>query len=162
MGYESSTKDAIAFAAKEMQEAGVDVKQITTWKFEQLSLFDPNNSAIYESAKQKVEATSVVQDIPLSPTEIGKLLAKQRGESKAIAARSINQYLIDSGLQYKHYRISSKTKKQKFDYRLTELGKQYGVIEATTARNSSGTVYQVRWYSCCVDFLSNWLDKQSV
>lgn len=157
MGNSSSSLHVINEVAIEMKSAGVSSVQICSWKLRQLSLFDSQFKPIYESAIEEVREE--IPSVPINVTEVGIRLGDRREENK-YSARKINKYLIDSGLQYKQDRVSSK-KKVKYDYRLTKLGKQYGKIEATTATNSCGTVYQVRWYDGVVEFLNNWLNAQT-
>ena len=158
MGSESSLVAVVEQVAAEMERAGMRRSQISTWKFQQLAIFTPKYKSIYESAIVELGLLSVVPEKPANPTEVGKQLGERR-DDKAVSARTVNRYLVEAGLQTIEYRDSSSGKK-KPEYRLTELGKQYGVVEQAPARNSQGSVYMVRWYSLVVEFLNSWINAR--
>jgi len=60
---------------------------------------DPANAFVYEQAKQLLSSQMSVPELPLSPTELGKAIAKNLNLSYIPSARKVNEILLLEGLQ---------------------------------------------------------------
>jgi hypothetical protein len=83
-----------------------------------------------DDLKTAIASTAVAQDAFLNPTQIGEMVG--------MSARTVNQCLLDSGLQYR-------TSDKKIPYRPTESGKKWARMVPAVAKSSSQTVFQLRW-----------------
>jgi len=103
-------------------------------------------------AKKLISATSEVKSLPLSPTELGQIFAKEHNLEK-VSAQKINAALILEG-----YQIKSDNKLS--PYELTESGcahseetsecapskgQEYGEMQLETCQNHNKTIYRIRW-----------------
>ncbi|MCH2232381.1 MAG: hypothetical protein MK105_18745 [Crocinitomicaceae bacterium] len=113
----------------------------------------PHLATAAEESKQLVSAHNQVEEIPLSPTKLGKIIAEQLGLSKPISARRINQILITVGFQDSE-RVSNSKGKTKLQYKLTELGEKYARIQLDTARGHNKTVYVIRWFKSVIPIIT--------
>lgn len=146
-------QQAIAFLTDSMQKANVDNALIASQEVEMFAQFYPQYRTAADQTKAQIAASTTLPELPKTPTEIGSLFAQKMGYTKAVLAKDINQMLIDRGLQEKVERVSKKSGRTKYEYVPTELGKKYGILVSTTAKNSTGTVFVLRWYASVVDFL---------
>ena len=100
-----------------------------------------------------LSAHNQVEEIPLSPTKLGKIIAEQLGLSKPISARRINQILITVGFQDSE-RVSNSKGKTKIQYKLTKLGEEYARIQLDTARGHNKTIYVIRWFKSVIPIIT--------
>ena len=100
-----------------------------------------------------LSAHNQVEEIPLSPTKLGKIIAEQLGFDKPISARRINQILITIGFQDAE-RVSNSKGKTKIQYKLTKLGEEYARIQLDTARGHNKTVYVIRWFKSVIPIIT--------
>ena len=113
----------------------------------------PHLATAAEESKQLVSAHNQVEEIPLSPTKLGKIIAEQLGFDKPISARRINQILITIGFQDAE-RVSNSKGKTKIQYKLTKLGEEYARIQLDTARGHNKTVYVIRWFKSVIPIIT--------
>jgi prophage antirepressor-like protein len=93
----------------------------------------------------QIELKTPTQERYLNTTEIGRLLAEP------LSAVTLNRKLEELNLQK-----SSRDKKGKLCYSLTEEGRSYGIYLDTGKLHSNGTpVQQVKWKESLVGFLNN-------
>ncbi len=140
-----------------LEQAGLGSNLIQSWKLDQYIKYSSDEEKpLLEDAKKLITSVSVIPDRPMTPTEVGEALARALGENTIIKPRKINLLLIKHGLQKAVQKISKKSGKKRTVYDITELGKQYGHMEVTTARYSDGSfVAFPRWFMSVVDFLAN-------
>lgn len=113
----------------------------------------PHLETVAEESKQLISAHSQVEEIPLSPTKLGKIIAEQLGLSKPISARRINQILIKIGFQDSE-RVSNSKGKTKIQYKLTNLGEEYARIQLDTAKGHNKTIYVIRWFKSVIPIIT--------
>ncbi len=112
---------------------------------------------VFSEAKKLIANGAELPTLPLSPTEVGQRVGEKLGKD-ALSARKINLLLIECGLQIPIEKISKKSGRKKKVYDLTDLGRQHGHLELTTAKHSDGAaVTQVRWFESVVEILSEYL-----
>ncbi len=124
--------------SSEMREASL----IAKYNLQTLKLFGvaPEMATVI-TAKMVKEYTGVdymphltgyisVEDKPLTPTQLGQLM-------DGMTPRAVNDWLVRRNLQVKD---------AKGNYLLTELGKQYGVMEPFQSATSKHAGYRVKWY----------------
>ena len=113
----------------------------------------PHLETAAEESKQLLSAHNQVEEIQLSPTKLGKIIAEQLGLSKPISARRINQILITVGFQDSE-RVSNSKGKTKIQYKLTKLGEEYARIQLDTARGHNKTIYVIRWFKSVIPIIT--------
>ncbi len=118
----------------------------------------PHLETAAEESKQLISAHNQVEEIPLSPTKLGKIIGQQLSLDKPISARRINQILVEIGFQDSE-RITNSKGQTKIQYKLTELGKQHGRIRLDTAKNQVKTVYVVRWFKSVIPIVLDSLNQ---
>ena len=130
-----------------MLNAGIDTTVVESWIIDQ-HIEQKGNSKVLENAKKLIASVADIPEVPLSPTELGVILAEKQGLDKPISARKINQMLIDAGLQTATSRIG-RSGKRKIDYHLTETSKQQGLgqVQTTTKKSDGSMAFQVRWFT---------------
>ncbi len=151
-------KAAIEIATECLKEAGISEQQSQLWKLDQYSKYSQGTEQlVFSEAKKLIASKGELATLPLSPTELGQRVGEKLG-TDTISARKINRFLIECGLQIPIEKISKKSGRKKIVYDLTDLGRQYGHIELTSAKHSDGTVVtQVRWFESVVDILTEYL-----
>ncbi|MFL9458965.1 hypothetical protein AB0758_49335 [Tolypothrix bouteillei VB521301_2] len=109
----------------------------------------PECSQMTELLIGAIQESTATSERHLSPTELGKLYAQQRGLNKPIQPSVMNLALESAGLQRKD--VVVKTDKhtgkehKKNIWHLTEAGKEYGVVIKDKAFGHDKTVESVRW-----------------
>lgn len=147
--------DAIAFSLKMLQKAGVSENLQASFALTEQAKLDPENEEIYENAKRLVSSQMPVEEVPMSPTELGKAIANKLDLEKAPSARKINEILLFAGLQVAEKSISSSGKK-KTTWHLTEAGKEYGEVMMDSGRGNGKTVFNVRWLSSVIPVIEKY------
>ena len=151
-------KTAIEIAAECLKEAGISDQQSQLWKLDQYSKYSQGaEKLVFSEAKKLIANGAELPTLPLSPTEVGQRVGEKLGKD-ALSARKINLLLIECGLQIPIEKISKKSGRKKKVYDLTDLGRQHGHLELTSAKHSDGTVVtQVRWFESVVEILTEYL-----
>ena len=131
-------KTAIEIATECLKEAGISDQQSQLWKLDQYSKYSQGTEQlVFSEAKKLIASKGELVTLPLSPTELGQRVGEKLGQD-TISARKINRFLIECGLQIPIEKISKKSGRKKIVYDLTDLGREYGHIELTTAKHSDG------------------------
>ena len=143
---------AIALCKTLLLEAGIEQPITSSWVLTQYAKYDPDKAAVYEDGKKLLASTADIPEPLLSPTEIGKLLAKRQGLEKPLSAIAVNKLLVDRGFQVQSIEIS--TKGEKKTWHLTDSGKLYGKIITDTARGHGKTIFHVRWLTKITELLA--------
>ena len=151
-------KTAIEIAAECLKEAGISDQQSQLWKLDQYSKYSQGTEQlVFEEAKKLIASKAELPTLPLSPTEVGQRVGEKLAQD-ALSARKINLLLIECGLQIPIEKIGKKSGRKKTVYELTDLGRQHGHLELTSARHSDGAaVTQVRWFESVVEILTEYL-----
>ncbi len=82
-----------------LEKLNIAPQLIQSAKLSAIAKTFPHLETAAEESKQLISAQMQVEEIPLSPTKLGKIIAEQLGFSKPISARRINQILIEIGFQ---------------------------------------------------------------
>ncbi len=112
----------------------------------------PSLASSAEEAKRLLSTQMVLEEKPMSPTQLGLLIGQKKGLKIAPSGRKVNQALTSKGLQTSDYQIS-KSGKKRLQYQLTELGESYGQMQLDQASNGSKTIIIVRWFTHVVDLI---------
>ncbi len=147
--------DAIAFSLKMLQKAGVSETLQASFALTEQAKLDPENEEIYENAKRLVSSQMPVEEVPMSPTELGKLIADKLDLEKAPSGRKINEILLFAGLQVAEKSISTSGKKKTI-WHLTEAGKEYGDVMMDSAKGNGKTIFTVRWFSSVIPVIEKY------
>ena len=106
----------------------------------------PEYGSMLTSAKQEVAHSAPLENIDLTPTQIATKLSQQTG--KIISNQQVNQLLADQGLQEK-----LETSRGKWEWQLTEKGKDFGNVYLATGANSDWSGNQIKWSEKVVELL---------
>jgi hypothetical protein len=95
----------------------------------------------------------VIEEVPMTPTEVGVEIAKKLNLNPVPSAKKINQVLCDRGLQVAEHSINRFGKKR-IQYKLTHEGEKYGQMQLEQARNGNKTLVIVRWFFTVLDAIA--------
>jgi hypothetical protein len=126
---------------------------IESAKLSAISRSIPTLTPSVEEAKRLLSNALVIEEVPMTPTEIGVEIAKKLNLNPVPSANKINQILIDKGLQVAEHSINRFGKKR-IQYKLTDLGEKYGQMQLEQARNGNKTLVIVRWFSTVIDAIA--------
>jgi hypothetical protein len=98
------------------------------------------------SAKPEVAHSALLANVDLTPTQIASKLSEQIG--RRISNREVNLALEKLGLQKK---INSS--RGKWQWELTEGGKQYARVYMATSAHSEWSGNQIKWSEAVIDLL---------
>lgn len=149
------------YAARSAQNAGVDKDITEQIKLESLMKAYPEKQNLLKPQKEAIAASNPLPDKPMTPTEIGELLAVKLGVEK-VSAKKVNRKLLDLGYQMSVTRIKRSNGKEIHDYyKATEKGKPHSQLQLSTYLDGSvsakATKAQLRWFSSIVEILlKNW------
>ena len=96
-----------------------------------------------------------LEEIPMSPTRLGELIAQKHGLKSVPTPQSINKALEQCGLQTKKPSTNLAKKKPGYVWQLTDLGKQFGQLQMDTAKTHGKTVFYIRWFTCVIPLIEN-------
>lgn len=153
-----ATLEQIDYIFAGLTKLGIKSELVESAKLTAVAQIFPNLAAATESAKALLSSKMAIEDIPLSPTKIGELLAKELHLPQIPSARLVNQALVDRGLQTISHHFNSKGKK-KISYHLTERGEAFGQMQLETAHNCSKTLTIVRWFPKVVQEIKNYFNR---
>lgn len=130
-------------------ELGIKPELIESAKLTAIAKSIPHLADVCEESKRLLSAQMAVAELPMSPTELGKIITQKLGGAKVITAQQVNQALMEAGLQVAQVRINKEGKK-KTEWHLTEKGQDYGQMQMDTARGHGKTVFHPRWFSSVI------------
>ncbi|RCJ19286.1 hypothetical protein A6770_32020 [Nostoc minutum NIES-26] len=119
--------------------AGLDKSLTAQLAVNAATAVNPALKPAADELKTAIAQTNVTEDAFLNATQIGEVVG--------MSARAVNNWLVQSGLQYR-------TEDKKIPYRPTESGKQWGRMVPALARSSNQTVFQLRWLPEIVKVIS--------
>ena len=105
--------------------------------------------------KNKVDRSVVLENVDLTPTQIGTKLSEETG--KKISCIKVNETLEKLGLQQK-----LKSTGGKWQWQLTEEGKKYGRVYKVESSYSNWSGNQVKWGEEIIELLKQNLLKVTV
>ena len=149
------------YAARSAQNAGVDKDVTEQIKLESLMKAYPEKQNLLKPQKEAIAASNPLPDKPMTPTEIGELLAVKLGVEK-VSAKKVNRRLLDLGYQVSVTRIKRSNGKEVHDYyKATEKGKPHSQLQLSTYLDAGveakATKAQLRWFASIVEILlKNW------
>lgn len=129
-----------------LKHLGIEDKLVESAKLTAVARSIPRLTIAAEEGKRLISSQMTVDEVPMSPTELGQVIAKRLGWNEPLSAQKINQALRNAGLQTCQSSIDDKGKTIN-TWVLTERGKQYGQIQMNTARTHNKTVFCIRWFS---------------
>lgn len=119
--------------------AGLDKSLTAQLAVNAATAVNPALKPAADELKTAIASTNSAEDAFLNATQIGEVIG--------MSARAVNNWLVQSGLQYR-------TQDKKIPYRPTESGKQWGRMVPALARSSNQTVFQLRWLPEIVQVIS--------
>ena len=147
------------YAARSAQNAGVDKNITEQIKLESLIKMYPEREKLLKPQKEAIAASNPMPEKPMTATEVGQQLAARLGYQK-IAARKVNNKLLQLGYQVSVTRIKRSTGKEVHDYYTpTEKGKPHSTLLLSLYVEGEGkaTKAQLRWFESIISILAhNW------
>ncbi len=156
-----SIEDAIALAnlaSESAQNSGVDKQVSEQIKLDSLMKVYPESKQLLKPQKDAIAAFNPLPNVPITPTEIGAIVAERLGREK-ISAKRINSKLLQLGYQVSITRINSKKKEVHHYYMATDKGKPHANLQLSAYVDGEGknTKPQLKWFASIVDVLAdNW------
>ena len=86
-----------------LYKLGIEEKLIELAKLTSIAASIPRLELSAENAKQLISASLLVGEVPVSPTKLGVLFAKQNDLKKRPSGRKVNQALLTAGFQVKNF-----------------------------------------------------------
>lgn len=143
------------FASEAAQNAGVSKAVAESLKLDSVMQIKSEAKPLLLPQKKAIASANPIPERSLTPTEVGKELAKRLRLEK-VSAQAINKKLIQLEYQVSIKRKKKSTGKIVHDYyKATEKGEAYSQLEITTyeVKKVSGTAYQLHWFSEIIDVL---------
>lgn len=132
-----------------LERLGIKPMLVESAKLTAVAKSIPHLSIAAEEGKRLISSQLSLEEMPMSPTELGMAIAKRLGLRELPSAQKINQVLRDAELQTRETAIDSQGN-QKKNWILTEAGKKYGQLQMDTARGHNKTVFCIRWFSSVI------------
>lgn len=148
------------FAASSAEKAGVSTPLVESIKLDSIMQIKPEAKLLLLAQKNAIASANPLPQKALTPTLVGRELAKRLRLEK-VSARAVNKRLLELDYQVSVKRTKKSTKKIVHDYyKATEKGEQYSQLEMATykvSNDGNSTKYQLRWFSGIIDVLvSEW------
>lgn len=137
--------EEIGILFADIERLGIEPKLVESAKLTAIALAIPRLSIVAEKGKQLLSSYMSIDEIPMSPTELGKKIAKRLGLKAPLSPQRINEALSEAGLQSKPQKT----------WELTEAGKKYGKLQMNTAKGHNKTVYCIRWFSSVIPVIES-------
>ncbi len=146
------------FASEAAQNAGVSKAVAESLKLDSVRQIAPAAEPLLMLHKKAIASANPLPQKYLSPTEVGRELAKRLRLEK-VSAQAINKKLIQLEYQVSVKRKKKSTGKIVHDYyKATEKGEPYSQLEMATYKvmnDGNSTKYQLRWLTGIIDILVN-------
>ncbi len=148
------------FASEAAQNAGVSKAVAESLKLDSVLQIAPKAKPLLLPQKKAIASANPLPQKYLSPTEVGRELAKRLRLEK-VSARAVNKRLLELDYQVSVTRVRKSNGKTVHDYyKATPKGEKYSQLEMATykvSQDGNSTKYQLRWLSGIVDLLvSEW------
>lgn len=141
---EMSAKDVINFSMDLLTLAGVKEPIRASFGLTAIAKLYPGYSDVVAEAKKLVSAQTTVEELPLSPTELGAAIANSLGLADTPSAIKVNKVLEELGFQTSDYEENSKGQKKKV-WKATPKGEAFSQVQIDTAK-SGKTVFKTCWF----------------
>lgn len=148
-----SAQEALALAVPILTNLGVDCEQMGTWLLAQYRRLYPAHAEIFvdirtidrqkpiapiPKTQSEIADRDSTSTIRLSPTELGKMIAKNYGLGHTPSPQQVNRTFVDLSWQISVQRGKSR------EWQLTKAGQQFGRLEDCVDRHGKTRV-QIRW-----------------
>lgn len=111
----------------------------------------PHLKPSLEQAKKLIAAADPLDTVGMNATQLGEHLDPIK------TAKEVNELLEKMGLQYKMYRISTKSGKQKWEWQVTEEGVKYSTVHKVTNRGTGWNGGQIKWQKLVINLVREYL-----
>jgi prophage antirepressor-like protein len=148
----SPMNEALAFTLEMLKLAGVNEGLCASFALTQKAKLDPPNALLYEQAKKLLSTQMVVEEVPMSPTDLGKAIAAKLNLSFIPSAQKVNDVLLSEGLQLFQISTDKRGKKRK-EWHPTELGKIHSQVLIDTAPGHGKTISKLCWFTSVIPLL---------
>jgi prophage antirepressor-like protein len=148
----SVVDEALAFTLEMLKLAGVSEGLCASFALTQKAKLEPENAPLYEQAKKLLSTQMVVEEVPMSPTELGKAIAQRLNLSYIPSAQKINEVLQTEGLQMFQLVTDRRGKKRK-EWHPTELGQSYSQVLIDSAPGHGKTISRLCWFTSVIPLL---------
>ena len=145
----------IEYLFDDFKDLGIDPILIKSAKLSAIGRSIPRLASAVEEGKKLLSSQMKVEEIPVSPTQLGEEIYSILDLEKPPSARKVNEILMSAGFQKKQESYDSKGKK-KVVWELTELGERYGKLLMDTAKGHAKTVHCVRWSSKVIPLIQEY------
>lgn len=133
------------------QNLGIDKTISNLMKVDMVAKQIPHHKDTFEQAKRLLGATDPLEAVGMTPTQIGEHFSPTK------KAKEVNDLLESLGLQYKMFRTSTKSGKQKFNWQLTEEGAKHAIVHKVTNNNFNGN--QIMWQKSAIQLIQDFLNS---
>jgi prophage antirepressor-like protein len=145
----SVVDEALTFTLEMLKLAGVSEGLCASFALTQKAKLEPENAPLYEQAKKLLSTQMVVEEVPMSPTELGKAIAQCLNLSYTPSAQKVNEVLQAEGLQVFQLVTDKRGKKRK-EWHPTEIGQSYSQVLIDTARGHGKTISRLCWFTSVI------------
>ncbi|NER99892.1 MAG: KilA-N domain-containing protein [Symploca sp. SIO1B1] len=139
-----------------IQTLGLDETIGKLMKVDMVADLLPHLKPSLEPVKQHLSAADPIEAVGMTATQLGEHLNPKK------KAKEVNTLLEQIGLQYKMYRTSTKSGKQKYSWQVTEEGQKHSTVHKVTNGNSDWNGNQIKWQMSAVQLVQDYLDNGTV
>jgi len=139
-----------------IQTLGLDETIGKLMKVDMVADLLPHLKPSLEPVKQHLSAADPIEAVGMTATQLGEHLNPKK------KAKEVNTLLEQIGLQYKMYRTSTKSGKQKYSWQVTEEGQKHSTVHKVTNGNSDWNGNQIKWQMSAVQLVQDYLDNATV
>lgn len=134
-----------------IQSLGIDETIGKQMKLDMVSNQLPHLKASLEPIKKLIVASDPLESVGMNATQVGEHLSPVKN------AKEVNELLESMGLQYKMYRASTKTGKQKWTWQVSDEGEKYSVVHKVTNSKTEWNGSQIKWQKSVVNLIQDFL-----
>jgi hypothetical protein len=143
----------LSLIAKWLEEAGLEQRAITLWKFNVLAQRFPALADAVKEAQEQLAAHSHVEPSGMIASQVAAKVSKQIG--RKVTAAQVNAALHKLELQ-------QWAKPGSRERRLTEKGKEYGQAMLAISKTNAWSGAQLRWYDAVVPLLCDFFEASHI
>lgn len=137
---------------------GIKPELVESVKLTAIARCLPHLAPAVEEGKKLLSTQMVVDDVPMSPTQLGQLLGERLQLAKIPTGKEINQALLNLGLQVSEHQTNSRGEKR-LHWHLTNEGQKYGQMLTDTCIGHEKTVFHIRWFRSVIPLLEQYLEN---
>jgi hypothetical protein len=143
----------LSLIAKWLEEAGLEQRAITLWKFNVLAQRFPALADAVKEAQEQLAAHSHVEPSGMIASQVAAKVSKQIG--RKVTAAQVNAALHELELQ-------QWAKPNSRERRLTEKGKKYGQAMLAISKTNAWSGAQLRWFDSVVPLLCDFFEASHI